>query len=206
MTAACSVLTFDKHTAFMRIFRYNLLLFGRLVRDHLKYFIFTILCLCLGLAPAHGSIRSEYEVKAAFLYNFTRFVSWPQVVDNTAPLIVCVVGDDPFGELLDPLRGRKSQGRELQLRYPDSTFELTGCDVLYISQSQSRNLPELINLARQEGMLTVSDLPDFIRKGGMLGYVKKGNVIRFEINLKAATEAGLTINSRLLELAVRVLR
>lgn len=176
------------------------------MRDHLKYFIFTILCLCVGLGPAHGSIRSEYEVKAAFLYNFTRFVSWSQVEDSSTPLVVCIVGDDPFGELLDPLRGRKSHGRDLQLRYPDNTFGLAGCDVLYISQSQSRNLTDLLNLARREGMLTVSDLPDFIRKGGMLGYVKQGNVIRFEINLKAATEAGLTINSRLLELAVRVLR
>lgn len=176
------------------------------MRDHLKYFIFTILCLCLGLAAAHASIRSEYEVKAAFLYNFTRFVSWSQVGDSSAPLEVCVFGDDPFGELLDPLHGRKSQGRELQIRYPENTYSLTGCDVLYIGQSESRNLANIFNIAQQHGMLTVSDLQDFARKGGMFGYVKRGNVIRFEINLKAATEAGLTINSRLLELAVRVLR
>ncbi|AZT83903.1 YfiR family protein [Marinobacter sp. NP-4(2019)] len=176
------------------------------MRDHLKYFVSTILSLCLGLTFAHGSIRSEYEVKAAFLYNFTRFVSWSQVEDSSAPLDVCVFGDDPFGDLLDPLRGRKSQGRELRLRYPDNVAGLTECDVLYIGQSQSRNLSNLLGIAQEGGILTVSDLPDFIRNGGMFGYVKRGNVIRFEINLKAATEAGLTINSRLLELAVRVLR
>lgn len=158
------------------------------------------------MVSAYASIRSEYEVKAAFLYNFTRFVGWSHAGSSSEPLEVCVFGDDPFGELLNPLHGRTSQGRELQLRYPDNVTNLSGCDVLYIAQSQSRSLEELFDLARHQGMLTVSDLPDFVRKGGMVGYVRKGNVIRFEISLKAATEAGLTINSRLLELAVRVVR
>ncbi|HET8802187.1 MAG TPA: YfiR family protein [Marinobacter sp.] len=165
-----------------------------------------MLYLCLGLASAHASIRSEYEVKAAFLYNFTRFVTWSPAENNTTPLEVCVFGDDPFGDLLEPLRGRKSQGRELTLRYPDDVAGLTGCDVLFIGQSQSRSLASALDIARQQGMLTVSDLPDFALRGGMVGYVKQGNVIRFEINLEAATDAGLTINSRLLELAVKVLR
>ena len=165
-----------------------------------------MLYLCLGLASAHASIRSDYEVKAAFLYNFTRFVTWSPAENNTTPLEVCVFGDDPFGDLLEPLRGRKSQGRELTLRYPDDVAGLTGCDVLFIGQSQSRSLASALDIARQQGMLTVSDLPDFALRGGMVGYVKQGNVIRFEINLEAATDAGLTINSRLLELAVKVLR
>jgi len=176
------------------------------VRDHLKYLISLILSLCLSLASAHASIRSEYEVKAAFLYNFTRFVSWPRGEDASEALDVCIFGEDPFGDLLDPIRGRKSQGRELKLRYPDNIEGLAGCDVLYIGQSQARNLDELLDVARQNRALTVSDLPDFVRKGGIVGYVKQGNVIRFEISLEAANEAGLTINSRLLELAVRVVR
>ncbi|MFL1453176.1 YfiR family protein [Marinobacter sp. GN3S48] len=200
------MLTFDKCRIPICFIQYDYLLRGRFVRDHLKYLPPLILSLCLGMVPVHASIRSEYEVKAAFLYNFTRFVSWSHAGSNSEPLEVCVFGDDPFGDLLNPLRGRKSQGRELQLRYPDDASNLSGCNVLYIAQSQSRNLDELLDLAQHQGMLTVSDLPEFVRKGGMVGYVKKGNVIRFEINLKAATEAGLTINSRLLELAVRVVR
>ncbi|WP_421842607.1 YfiR family protein [Marinobacter algicola] len=177
------------------------------MRDHLKYLIPLVLSLCLSLASAHASIRSEYEVKAAFLYNFTRFITWSNGATASEPLDVCIYGDDPFGNLLDPMQGRKSQGRELQLRYPNVLADIAGCDVLYIGQSQSRTLEELLEMAQsQEGILTVSDLPDFIRKGGIVGYVKQGNVIRFEISLKAAMEAGLTINSRLLELAVRVLR
>ncbi len=209
MTAAERVLIFGKcRIPICFILQYDYSLRGRLVRDHLKYIISLFLSLCLGLASAHASIRSEYEVKAAFLYNFTRFVSWPhtQTGNSSELLRVCVFGDDPFGELLDPLRGRKSQGRDIELLYPDNTESLTGCDVLYIGQSQSRDLGKLLKLAQLNGMLTVSDLPDFVRNGGMIGYVKQGNVIRFEISLKAAAEAGLTINSRLLELAVRVIR
>lgn len=188
------------------ILQYDYSFRGHLVRDYLKYLAPLIVSLAVGLATAQASIRSEYEVKAAFLYNFTRFVSWSQDENASAPLEVCIYGEDPFDDLLNPLRGRKSQGRELQLRYPANLANLEGCNVLFISQSESRNLERLIELARVESMLTVSDLPDFIRKGGMVGYVKQGNVIRFEISLKAVTEAGLTINSRLLELAVRVLR
>lgn len=177
------------------------------MRDHLKYLISLFLSLCLSLTSAHASIRSEYEVKAAFLYNFTRFVTWPNGATTSEPLNVCIYGDDPFGNLLDPLRGRKSQGRELQLRYPNELAGIAECDVLYIGKSQSRNVDEVLDLAEShKGVLTISDLPDFIRKGGIVGYVKQGNVIRFEISLEAAIEAGLTINSRLLELAVRVLR
>ena len=177
------------------------------MRDHLKYLVSLVLSLSLSLASAHASIRSEYEVKAAFLYNFTRFITWSNGATVSEPLDVCIYGDEPFGDLLAPLQGRRSQGRELQLRYPSVVADIAGCDVLFIGQSQSRNVDELLKMAQsQKGVLTVSDLPDFIRKGGIVGYVKQGNVIRFEISLKAAIEAGLTINSRLLELGVRVLR
>ena len=207
MTAAERVLTFRRcRISTYFILQYDYSLRGYLVRDYLKYLAPLFFSLAVGLATAQASIRSEYEVKAAFLYNFTRFVSWSQAENTPAPLEVCIFGEDPFDDLLDPLRGRKSQGRELQLRYPANLATLKGCNVLYISQSESRNLDRLLELAQLESMLTVSDIPDFVRKGGMVGYVKQGNVIRFEISLKAATEADLTINSRLLELAVRVLR
>ncbi len=209
LTAAERVLVFGKcRIPICFILQYDYSLRGRLVRDHLKYFVSLILSLCLGLVSAHASIRSEYEVKAAFLYNFTRFVSWPhtQTENTSEPLEVCIFGDDPFEDLLDPLRDRKSQGKDIELLYPDNTESLAGCDVLYIGQSQSRDLGKLLELAQLNGILTVSDLPDFVRNGGMIGYLKQGNVIRFEISLKAAEEAGLTINSRLLELAVRVVR
>lgn len=179
------------------------------MRDHLKFLIAPALSLCLSLVPAftHATIRLENEVKAAFLYNFTRFVSWPdtQANEGSQPLNICIYGEDPFGDLLDPIRERKSQGRELRLRYPAEPADIAGCHVLFIAESTPRNLTTLLEFAREQGVLTVSDMADFVSRGGMVGYIKQGNVIRFEINLKAAEEAGLAINSRLLDLAVRVL-
>lgn len=183
---------------------------GLHVRDHLKFLNSLVFSLCLSLSPAfaHGTVRSEYEIKAAFLYNFTRFVAWPGLESGSGgkPLNLCIFGADPFGDMLDPIRDRKSQGRELDLQYPDELQGVTDCQVLFIGDSQQRGLTGVLEYAREHQVLTVSDMPEFVNRGGMIGYVKQGNVIRFEINLKAATEAGLTINSRLLELAVRVLK
>lgn len=180
----------------------------KLARGYLLTFVkfLIVLVLYASIATVQASVRSEYEVKAAFLYNFTRFVSWTNSPKKELPLRVCVLGDNPFGGLLAPLAGRKSQGRELELGIFEDILDADGCHVLFISLSESRNLPAIIALANEQQMLTISDIPNFILRGGIIGYVKQGNVIRFEINLQAANAAGLNINSRLLELALRVIR
>lgn len=156
---------------------------------------------------AQASVRSEYELKAAFLYNFTRFVSWQQGPDDVATdLNLCVFGDDPFEGLLAPIEGRSAQGRTIYLKYPSQLDEIKDCNALFISESEIRNLSRLITAAAENDQLTVSDIPDFARQGGVIGYVQQGNVIRFEINLRAAEASNLTIDSRLLELAVRVIQ
>ncbi|MDX1755068.1 MAG: YfiR family protein [Marinobacter sp.] len=165
-----------------------------------------VVLLCGGLLQAQASVRSEYEVKAAFLYNFTRFINWNEPPSEDVPLTVCVLGNDPFEDLLEPLVGRRAHGRFLQLRAPNSRSDIDGCHVLYISQSESSYLPAILDEATRQGMLTISDIPGFAQRGGIVGYVKQGNVIRFEINLLAANAAGLNINSRLLELAAKVIR
>ncbi|MGK0525902.1 MAG: hypothetical protein ACI92N_003564 [Pseudomonadales bacterium] len=164
------------------------------------------LALCVSLSFAHASVRSEYEVKAAFFYNFTQFVSWIPVPDKKLPLRICVLGDNPFGDLLQPLVGRKSQGRTLELANPEDLTAAVGCNVLFVGSSNLRNLPAIIATAQEGNMLTISELPGFIGRGGIIGYVKQGNIIRFEINLQAADAAGVSINSRLLELASRVIQ
>jgi len=211
LTSGARLLIFDRlYASVMAASTYHFLHSGLHVRDHLKFLIFLVFSLCLSLSPAfaHATIRSEYEVKAAFLYNFTRFVAWPELesAPGGTPLNLCIFGTDPFGDLLDPIRERKSQGRELELQYPNELSGINDCQVLFISESQQRGLSGVLEIARKHRVLTVSDMPEFVNRGGMIGYVKQGNVIRFEINLKAATDAGLTINSRLLELAIRVLK
>ena len=154
----------------------------------------------------HASVRSEYELKAAFLFNFTRFVSWHEPPSDNPPLVVCVIGDNPFGDLLDPLIGKRSQGRDLELNYVRDPSGISACNVLFISASESRNLSALLALAQEYQVLTVSDIAGFVQAGGVIGYVQRGNVIRFEVNLAAAAANGLSVNSRLLELAARVTR
>tara|TARA_R110002110_G_scaffold84792_3_gene220465 strand:- start:1188 stop:1745 length:558 start_codon:yes stop_codon:yes gene_type:complete len=169
-----------------------------------KYLV--ALILCASLAPVHASVRSEYEIKAAFFYNFTRFINWTHLPDNESPLRACVIGDNPFGDLLEPLNGRKSQGRKLEITSPDDVSADHGCHVLFVSVSEARNLSGIVGAAHEQKLLTISDIPNFIDRGGIIGYIKQGNVIRFEINLRVANTLGLTIDSRLLELASRVIR
>lgn len=155
---------------------------------------------------SHASVRSEYEIKAAFLFNFTRFVTWEDVPPESNSMTVCVFGQDPFGPMLLSLEGKVAQGREINLKYPSQLSEIEGCDVLFVSKSEDDEVARIVESTSGQPVLTVSDIPDFASSGGIIGYVKQGNVIRFEINLKAAQTAGLSINSRLLELASRVIQ
>ncbi|MBW4934814.1 YfiR family protein [Marinobacter sp. F4206] len=170
----------------------------------MKFLIALLLWSLVGTANA--SVRSEYEVKAAFLYNFTRFITWSDPLAEAPEMRICVLGQDPFGDVLQQLNGRVSQGRPLALAYPGSLSDSDGCQVLFIGSARSRDLPAITEYAHERQMLTISEIPDFVEEGGIIGYVKEGNVIRFEINLQAAQRAGIHVNSRLLELAVRVIR
>lgn len=170
----------------------------------LKFLIALLLWSALG--TAYGSVRSEYEVKAAFLYNFTRLITWSEPSEEGARLTICVFGRNPFGDVLQQLNGRVSQGRALELDYPASLQEIDRCQVLFVGAGKARDLAEITDYAHARQILTISEIPDFVDNGGIIGYVKEGNVIRFEINLLSAQQAGLQINSRLLELALRVIR
>lgn len=170
----------------------------------LRFLIVTLLW--LALSPTSASVRSEYEVKAAYLFNFTRFITWNEAPAELSELTICVFGRNPFGDVLNQLDGRVSQGRTLELAFPMSLAEADRCQVLFVGTTKARDLPSITEYAHTRQILTVSEIPDFVDEGGIIGYVKDGNVIRFEINLLEAQRAGLHINSRLLELALRVIR
>ncbi len=169
-----------------------------------KFLIALLLWSAFGLANA--SVRSETEIKAAFLYNFTRLITWPQASTPPSALTICVFGRDPFGGVLEQLSGRVSQGRVLELAYPTALEDTDRCQVLFVGSVKTRDLATIVEYAHSRHMLTISEISGFVDKGGIIGYVKEGNVIRFEINFLAAQLAGLRINSRLLELAAKVIR
>lgn len=144
----------------------------------------------------------EYRVKAAFILNFAKFVDWPSdtVVDGGA-LVVGVVGDDPFGGALDQLNGYRANGRHLRIKRFRSGDDLRGCQIVFISNSEERNLWKILDKIRGTSVLTIGEMPQFNHSGGMIRFVVQNNRVRFEINAAAAGQARLRISSKLLALS-----
>jgi len=152
---------------------------------------------------------SEYQVKAAYLLNFGRFVEWPSRPGAPAddPFQMCVLGKDPFGNLLDAaLAGEAINHAPVIARRITKSQDATGCRILFISASEEGSLKSILQALEKAPVLTVSDLAQFTRQGGMIQFVLSGNRVRFDVNLVAARAAGLNLSSELLKLAVSVKR
>jgi hypothetical protein len=150
---------------------------------------------------------SEYAVKAAYLYNFGKFVEWPDKSDENkgVPFQICVLGDDPFGSALEAaLRGETIGGKGVTAKRIAKLQGDEGCRILFISSSEDNRLPEIFHILDKTSVLTVSDLPAFSDRGGMIQFIAEGNRIRFEVNLKSARDAGLVMRSELLKVALKV--
>jgi hypothetical protein len=136
-----------------------------------------------------------------FLFNFSQFVDWPPQVfpDERSPIVLCVLGDDPFGAALDDVvHGEVVNGRALAVRRIRSVEEATDCHILFVSRSERAHLDEILRRLKGRSVLTVSDMDDFARAGGMIRFVTVDNKIRLRINVESARTAGLTISSKLL--------
>ncbi len=157
-------------------------------------------------AEAQGPASREYGLKAAYLYNFMKFVSWPSEALDGSPehIVVCVHGEDPFVDNLDKIDGKPVGQRSVVVHRCEDLLDLSRCHVLFISSRNAVPLDQVLNEAATAGVLTVSDIEDFIDLGGMIGFKVTRNRLRFEINLTAAERAGLRLRSRLLRLAVDV--
>lgn len=150
----------------------------------------------------------EYQVKAAFLPNFARYVEWPatSLSEAGSPLIIGVVGDDPFGGVLDGvLRGTVANGHPIQLQHLHWNDSLNGCQLLFISSSEVNHLPAILQSLNGSSVLTVSDIERFSLSGGMIELRMVGSRVRFDINLTAADEAHLKVSSKLLNVARAVI-
>ncbi len=158
--------------------------------------------------PAQTPTPTEYEVEAAYLSNFGRFVEWPNRAGApNDPFYVCVLGQDPFGPLLDAsLRGENIAGAPMVAKRLSGPEDVAGCRILFISASKTAQLNATLAALGTSNILTVSDIPGFARRGGMIQFVLEGNRVRFEINLAAARRAGLTLSSELLKVAVAIRR
>jgi hypothetical protein len=171
-----------------------------------------ILTVCLmaagwGCGVARGQSANEYQVKAAFLYNFAKFVEWPpqSFKGPDDPLVVCVVGHNPFGRMLeDTVNGKTLEGRPFAVSNVPDIQQADGCHILFVSSSERKHLQSILKSIKAPGVLTVGETEGFVTNGGVINFKLEGGRVRFEINLEAAATEGLQIRSSLLSLAVIV--
>ena len=172
--------------------------------------VMRLLCgalLLSALAPAHAA-PSEYELKAAFIYQIARFVEWPAsnaTASASASLRLCVFGGNPFGPALDNIRGKPVNERKMEVSLLDTGADTGECDMLFVAAPAEKYLDRIAALSRGTGMLTIGDTQGFAQRGTMVNFFLENGKIRFEINLEASQRAGLKISSQLLKLA-RIVR
>ena len=160
--------------------------------------------------PCRADSPDPYAVKAAFLYNIARFVEWPPDSAGTEPpggsasFRIGVVGEDPFGSLLDELaRSQTLQDRPIRIQRGSDPSDLDSCAMIFLGVPE-HELPEALAAAERRGTLTVGEGEAFVRAGGAIGLVVDQQRVRFEVNLAATERANLRVSSKLLRLAVHV--
>jgi hypothetical protein len=177
--------------------------------------VIVVLAIYLGVAArlVHGdetpaaAPADEYRVKAAILYNIARFVEWPSdaFADGVSPVIVCVVGVDPFGVALDDaLQGRTVKGRPVVIRRQHDPGR--ECHVVFIAYSEQKRIDDIIEQLGSTHVLSMSEVDRFTHRGGVIGLTTVGDRVQFDINVSAAERARLTVSSRLMALASSIHR
>ena len=200
----------------------------------------TLLILALSLttflnaAEGDSAPSKEYQVKAAFIYNFIKFVDWPEPADSesdekakdsTRPITIGIIGENPFGSAFEAVTKKKIHGRQVVIKYFGGFAKnsvrykeagrtkykykdadaLKACHVLFVSPSESEYCKEIIDVVKDNCVLTVGETKDFLQYGGIVEFVIEEKKVKFEINLIAAENAKLDIRSMLLRLAKKVI-
>ncbi len=177
-------------------------------------------------AYAENAQVREYTVKAAFLYNFIKFVDWPKekMADANSPIEIGIMGKDPFGKAFEPLKDKTAKGRRIvirRLKGPAELGESSGqteaelqrqieaakkCHVLFVCRSEKKHLKELLERFKGQPVLTVGDCDGVLQAGGIINFVMEKQKVRFEINAAGARQTRLNIRSQLLRLARKVVK
>ncbi len=150
-----------------------------------------------------SDISREYELKAAYLLNFARFIYWPQNAfeDDPDTFYICVYGINPFGDNLDRMSDKKINKKHVKFVYVADFKYAENCHIVYIGQSDKSEYLSLIDTYSRKTVLTVSDIEGFSESGGMIGFVRVKNKMKFEINVHKSTESGIKYRSQLLKVA-----
>jgi len=189
--------------------------YQRTVNLMLRRLTILIVALSVSLSWAPGALAqdrdssdsSEYLIKAGFIFNFAKFVDWPPTTfaQPDSPIVIGILGTDPFGAIIDQIvQDKKIGGRGFvvkRLKWGADPKELRECKILFVGASERTHIDELVQIVRGLPILTVGETPGFAERGGVIRLVLEDNRVRFEVNVEAARQAGLTISSRLLTLA-----
>lgn len=156
-----------------------------------------VLCglVCSPLSHADTPPIDEYKIKAGYLFNFTKFITWSE--ENMVTFNICILGNDPFGELIDPIEQRLAFNRPIKLIRLTTISKELHCHIVYVSAGVNAKSLGLT----AKNMLTVGEDANFIAQGGMIAFVKQQDKIKLQINLKPLQQNGLKISAKLLEVS-----
>lgn len=161
-----------------------------------------VLCASVGTGHAQTDLSREARIQAVLILRLIKFVEWPaESMTRTDSVQVCMWGDSPTEIALESLQNQKIRERDVRFKKLSLPLDTRGCHVLYVSNTVRDVSPALLYGSGSKALLTVSDMPDFNKRGGIINLVRKDNRIAFEIQLRYAREHGLQIGAPLLELA-----
>ena len=168
----------------------------------MRIWIALVLAVGANLTVVRAASR-EYEIKAAYLYNFINYVDWvdQSLLPAGGTITIGIVGENPFGPALAPLNGKQIKGRTLAVKEVSSPADLKTCQIIFISPSEKPRYEAILASLKDSKILTVSEIEGFAERGGIINFISERNKVRFEINPDAARNQGLTISSELLKLA-----
>jgi len=152
---------------------------------------------------AESSTPQEYKVKAAFIYNFAKFIEWPEksFAKDYNAFELCIIGKDPFGDAIKTIEGKTVKEKELMVKRIKMIEDIGSCSMLFISESEENGLSHILENIKHKHILSVADMEGFAHRGGIINFIMTGKNVRFEINVNAAQLAELQISSKLLRLS-----
>ncbi len=158
-----------------------------------------------GLTPALSSAGNipEYKLKAAYLYNFASFTSWPEYGET---FHLCIFGENPFRKNLDRIRSKRIVGRPIKIHLINTIESLDPCQLVFISAEAKNRMNQVLEHVANQPILTIADTPKALNSGIVINMSSGGKRVSFEVNLTAAKRQGLKISSKLLRLAKRVVK
>ncbi len=170
---------------------------------HQNLYTSLLVCSVFFLSAQKPPVR-EYQLKAAFLFNFSQFVEWPSSAFSSAkaPIVIGILGEDPFGTYMDEIvQGEEVNGRPLVIQRYHTAEEIKQCHILFINLAKANKQEQTIASLKGKSILSVGESTNFIKEGGMIKFSMIENKIHFQINPEAAKDAGLIVSSKLLRLA-----